>query len=205
MSQGDEAVRRVRKKASAIPKTRAASKQNGHGTPQNKQKEHQQTAPRRDTACRVRKDSAQQCANGCHILVGTRYAVSAKTLHCSVNSCYIFVGTRHAVSAKNATQRQRLVLCLWMHGTPCPLYCSAVFNLYTLSGLFFFKSFFSVLSSRERTKTPGTQLRKSLKVLVRTTSLTTPPYRIPCGANCVCTTHDYMLAVLSICKQIREL
>ena len=35
--------------------------------------------------------------------------------------------------------------------------------------------------------------------------LTTPPYRIPCGANCVCTTHDYMLAVLSICKQIPRL
>ena len=66
-------------------------------------------------------------------------------------------------------------------------------------------------------KTPGTRVSQvthssarkfceyssfvALLSLVSAT-LTTPPYRIPCGANCVCTTHDYMLAVLSICKQI---
>ena len=42
--------------------------------------------------------------------------------------------------------------------------------------------------------------RSDTFVLCSCLPLTTPPNRIPCGTNYVCTTHDYMLAVLSICK-----
>ena len=62
--------------------------------------------------------------------------------------------------------------------------------------MFFFKSFFSVLSSRERTKAPGTA-----KIVVYSfIMLTTPPYRIPQGTTIGCATCDYLLAMLSICK-----
>ena len=35
---------------------------------------------------------------------------------------------------------------------------------------------------------------------IRCFKLTTSPFRTPCGANYVCTAHDYMLSMLSICR-----
>ena len=63
-----------------------------------------------------------------------------------------------------------------------------------------FVVFLSQLFDRKVAKTPGTRVEQVTHSSARVIALTTPPYRIPCGANCVCTTHDYMLAVLSICK-----
>ena len=108
-----------------------------------------------------------------------------------------------------------------------PLYCSVgagfarpyilrqSLTLLPLSYIYF-QVFFSQLFDRKKLqKLPAHGLSKSLPFFARATScehsverrlplvsatLTTPPCRILCGANCVCTTHDYMLAVLSICK-----
>ena len=95
-------------------------------------------------------------------------------------------------------------------GSARPLYFKEVFNLITFVVYLFCSlssSFFHRVNHRsppvgakgKEPKRPAHGLSKSLKALVRATLLTTPPYRIPCGANYVCTTHDYMLAVLSIC------
>jgi hypothetical protein len=72
-------------------------------------------------------------------------------------------------------------------------------TLFLLSYIRFVIFLYVLFSRKKNQKLPAHGFRKSLKALARATLLTTPPFRIPCGANCVCTTHDYMLAVLSIC------
>ncbi len=85
-------------------------------------------------------------------------------------------------------------------GSARPLYFKEVFNLTAfVVYLFCSLSLCSFWAQKER-KTPGTRVEQVAHSSAHISTLTTPPYRIPCGANYVCTTHDYMLAGLSICK-----
>ena len=92
-----------------------------------------------------------------------------------------------------------------------PLYSTVVFNLYAFTCIFLqvflFPPFCADRTNGRRLKglKPKYQRTRHRTKIVAMffVTLTIPPYRIPCGANCVCTAHDYMLAVLSICKQIR--
>ena len=77
------------------------------------------------------------------------------------------------------------------------MYSMAALNL-NRSLVFFFKSFFQYFLEK------STQKHGQSCTAFGAKKLTTSPFRTPCGANCVCTTHDYMLAILSICKQIQE-
>ena len=81
----------------------------------------------------------------------------------------------------------------------CQLYSTAVFNLNAFVVYSFCSLSFSTFSSREKVAKSARHTRKK-QSFAPYIMLTTPPYRIPQGTTIGCATCDYLLAMLSICK-----